>query len=369
MTDYSCCVCGEGQAEISVLLEKVLGDLFACPNHCLKDVVRSRPFSDRVRRITLDYYRENLVHVTTVVWASRASLKFRPLVPRAVIDVPNQLRVVVLPDDAWPQLIAVDNVLASVLLSMRRSTHMSAEEKLRSEVVDVRGEIRCREFVVGLNKVSAEPGQTVKLSTKVRSDYKIEEILFPDVSTWGRIELRRVAVLGEALREVQQAPGLDAVMVLGAISVSLLLRSGQTIEIFVKNISGDRQEIVAALFGLVTDPVDGYSVDAGCVSVEPGGVARLTARVARDFQLEGIDFAESSIGKFELRSVSVSDEGQSRRQQLLADDRVPVRGVLQVSLNLSAGQTVEIVAKNVARDESRLAAALFGTYRLSGSGE
>jgi hypothetical protein len=123
MGNTVCCVCDKGQEEVSDLLERVLYDVFACPVHYLEDVVRSRPFLDQVRRVTLDYYRETLTHPTTVVWASNVTRKFRPAGPSIVVDVPNQvttaaLRVVVLPDDAWPTLVAVDDALASVFRSM-----------------------------------------------------------------------------------------------------------------------------------------------------------------------------------------------------------------------------------------------------------
>jgi hypothetical protein len=110
----ACCVCGKTQSEIHDFLERVLPEVFACPGHSLEEVVRSKPFFDCVRRVTLDYYRETLTYATTVVWASGATLKFRPSGSSRVVDVPNQTRVVVLPDDAWPSLVAVDDVLAQV---------------------------------------------------------------------------------------------------------------------------------------------------------------------------------------------------------------------------------------------------------------
>jgi hypothetical protein len=118
MGNTVCCVCDKGQEEVSDFLERVLPDAFACPVHSLEEVVRSRPFLDWVRRVTINYYRETLTYPTTVVWASNVTRKFRPAGPSSVVDVPNQVRVVVLPDDAWPSLVAVDDVLASVFRAM-----------------------------------------------------------------------------------------------------------------------------------------------------------------------------------------------------------------------------------------------------------
>jgi hypothetical protein len=105
-------VCGSTQDPDAVELWRIV---FACRHHSWPAIVRSRIVFDRLRQLESSYYREKFRNPELLVWASSSLAEVRQEPPRD-LRMPDGTRILVLPDDACPDMLAVDGPLAGVLL-------------------------------------------------------------------------------------------------------------------------------------------------------------------------------------------------------------------------------------------------------------
>jgi hypothetical protein len=109
-----CCVCGAVDPGEVCLWRGV----YACRCHSWFEIVGARVVFDRLRRVETSYYQEKYRDAELLVWASHSLAEVRQEPPES-LRMPDGTRILVLPDDACPDMFAVDGPLAGVLLSSR----------------------------------------------------------------------------------------------------------------------------------------------------------------------------------------------------------------------------------------------------------
>jgi hypothetical protein len=115
-TCYACCVC-DSMADPDAV--RLCRGVFACRDHSWEQIVGARAVHDRLRSVETSYYQETHRGAELLVWASHSLAEVRQEAPES-LRMPDGTRILVLPDDACPDMFAVDGPLAGVLLSSCR---------------------------------------------------------------------------------------------------------------------------------------------------------------------------------------------------------------------------------------------------------
>lgn len=110
---------------------------------------------------------------------------------------------------------------------------------------------RTRVFALGMGHVNVGPGEFALLNvryTRVGGDFRVERVVFG--SEWERFNLRGLVVRGEDLAVERNLSGGE-VPLRGSLTLDLVLRPLQVVEILARNTSGSRQTLSAGLVGTV----------------------------------------------------------------------------------------------------------------------
>lgn len=134
----TCCVCQfeDGRPGLVQLWRNV----FACPTHTKAELVKAHLVFVELRSAEVAFYKETLKNPGALVWASSSLAEFRcQPQEEAMPRLPDGLPVLMIPDTSNPTIFAVDDVLASVLMSVFRGIYRSRSELTRLAESLVRG--------------------------------------------------------------------------------------------------------------------------------------------------------------------------------------------------------------------------------------
>lgn len=109
------------------MLVRLWSRLYACPVHTKAELIKAHDVFTALRTAEVSFYKETYKNPGAVVWGAQAFSEFHyhPEQDEPIPRLPDGLPVLMIPDATSPAIFAVDEVLASVLMSIFRGRYLS----------------------------------------------------------------------------------------------------------------------------------------------------------------------------------------------------------------------------------------------------
>ncbi len=140
--EETCAVCAAKTTQMGLDFVQLWRDVFACPIHTRRDLLQAYPVQARLRTAERDYYRETMRTPGALVWSSRKLAELRSFEPgEPMLSTPWRMPIIMIPADAAPEVSAVDDVVATLLIELFGGKYRS-EGDLRDLILRVE-RLRC----------------------------------------------------------------------------------------------------------------------------------------------------------------------------------------------------------------------------------